>query len=354
MENLLKIGISQGDINGISIEVILKTLSDTYLLEKCIPVIYGSPKSFGFYKKLLNLNNINLNVVNKIEDVHAHHINIIPCGNDETKVEVGLPTQEAGKAAFDALQAATDDLVNGKIDALVTAPINKQTIHSKEFKFIGHTEYLESRAGNNKSLMILTCENLRVALVTTHVPVSKIASEITEEKIIEKIEILNQSLINDFNIFKPRIAVLGLNPHSGDQGLIGNEEETIIKPALTKCSEKGILCVGPLAADGFFGSAAYKHYDAVLAMYHDQGLTAFKAMCMNNGVNFTAGLPFVRTSPDHGTAYDVAGQGIANEESMREAVFTAIKIVQNRNCNIDIRQNPLPFSLEKQNGRRND
>ncbi len=330
MENKIKIGITQGDINGISYEVILKTLEDDRISELCTPIVYGSPKVAAYHRKMLNLN-ANLNSINKPEEALENRANIINCCNDEIKVEVGFATTQAGEAAFNALERATKDLKEGKIDAILTAPINKNTIQSENFKFPGHTEYLENIFGNKgDALMVLANESLRIAVVTGHVPVSKISSLLTKEVILNKIKQFNKSLKEDFGIFKPRIAVLGLNPHAGDKGVIGKEEEEIIAPAIKEALEEGITCFGPIPADGFFGSNAQSHYDGILAMYHDQGLIPFKTIAMDNGVNFTAGLSVVRTSPDHGTAYDVAGKNVASENSFRQALYMAIDIYKNR------------------------
>ena len=262
--------------------------------------------------------------------------------NGEVKIELGQPGKQAGNAAFMALEAAVNDLKKGVIDVLVTAPISKENIHSEAFSFPGHTEYLETSLGNGKkALMVLCSEAMKVALVTTHVPVAKIAQSINKDVIVEKLHIFNDSLQRDFNIQKPRIAVLGLNPHCGDNGVIGSEEKEIIEPAIQQANDEQVLCFGPYAADGFFGNSQYRRFDGVLAMYHDQGLAPFKAIAMDDGVNVTAGLPFVRTSPDHGTGYDIAGQGIASEKSMRQAIFTAIDIFGNRNRWDEMYQNPL-------------
>ena len=331
MSNNIKVGITQGDINGISYEVILKTLEDSRIAELCTPIIYGSPKVASYHRKMLNLN-ANLNQINKAEEAQEKKANIINCCGEEVKVEVGLSTTQAGEAAFNALERATKDLKEGKIDVLVTAPINKNNIQSNSFSFPGHTEYLESLFGNKgDALMVLADENIRIAVVTGHVPVSKIASCLTQENILKKIKQFNKSLIEDFGIFKPRIAVLGLNPHAGDKGVIGKEEEEIISPAIKQALNEGITCFGPLPADGFFGSNGQAHYDGILAMYHDQGLIPFKTIAMDNGVNFTAGLSVVRTSPDHGTAYDLAGKNMASENSFRQALYMALDIYKNRN-----------------------
>src|SRR5574344_98711 len=349
MEQLLKIGLTHGDINGIGYEVILKTLADTWITENNIIIIYGSSKMAGFYKKQLDLERLNLNIVRKAEDATPKRINIINCCNEETKVEVGIPTTEAGTAALQALEAATADLQNGAIDGLVTAPINKSTIQSEKFHFNGHTEYLQNKFNCNESLMLLMSDRLKVALVTNHEPISAIAGHLTTELILKKLEILQKSLQRDFMIRQPRIAVLALNPHAGDNGLIGQEETTIIIPAIKKANEKGIVCVGPLSADGFWGSDELGHYDAVLAMYHDQGLAPFKALAMNNGINYTAGLPIVRTSPDHGTAYNIAGKNIANENSFRQALYAISDIVKNRRLFDEAGRNPLQINEKKQN-----
>ena len=341
MSKLLKIGITQGDINGVGYEVILKALSDNRILEMCTPVIYGSAKAAGFYKKQLGLDNLNIQLIQQVEEASAKRINLINTSKDEIKVDAGTPTLESGRAALEALEAATADILKGKLDALVTAPINKSTIQSDKFHFPGHTEYLESKDPENKSLMILASDALRIALVTSHIPLKDVTETITEERIVEKLRLLNQSLKEDFSIVRPRIAVLSLNPHAGDNGLLGNEEENIIKPAMQKAIAEGIVCGGPLAADGFFGSNKFQHYDAVLAMYHDQGLAPFKAIAMEEGVNITAGLSFVRTSPAHGTAYDIAGKGIADELSMLHAIYSACDIVNSRRFIRNITTNPL-------------
>lgn len=330
MENKIKIGISQGDINGIGYEVILKTLEDNRILDICVPIVYGSPKVAAYHRKVLDLS-VNLNLINSAAEANDKRANIINCNSDEIKVEISQSTEAAGTAAFQALEKAAADLKAGVIDALVTAPINKKNIQSEQFSFPGHTEYLEQTFGSKgDALMLLVSDKLRIAVATGHLPIAKVAQTLTKELIFNKIRILNESLKKDFGISRPRIAVLGLNPHSGDQGVIGKEEIEIIKPAITEALENEIICVGPLPADGFFGSDEYNKYDAILAMYHDQGLIPFKTLSMDSGVNFTAGLGVVRTSPDHGTAYDIAGQNRASENSFRQALYAAIDIVKNR------------------------
>lgn len=326
----IRVGITQGDINGVGYEVILKVFQEPGMLELCTPIIYGSPKIAAFHRKALELTT-NFLTVDTAEDVIDGKVNLVTCIEEEVKIDLGKPTKESGQAALVALERSILDYRSGLIDVLVTAPINKYTIQSQEFQFPGHTEYIQACVGDGmEALMILMNKSLRVALVTTHMPISKVASAITQEAIVQKLRIFNQTLKRDLGVESPRIAVLGLNPHSGDQGLLGEEEQTIIKPALNQASEEGIFCFGPFAADGFFGSRAYDSYDGVLAMYHDQGLAPFKALAMNEGINFTAGLPLVRTSPDHGTAYDIAGKGAADPTSLREAIYAAIDVYRNR------------------------
>ncbi len=330
-DRLIRVGISQGDINGIGYEVILKTFSDQRMTELCTPIVYGSSKIAAYHRKAMDLPPVNLNVIAQAEEAGANRVNIINCVDDDVKVELGKSTEIAGQAAFKALEMAVADLKRGAIDVLVTAPINKHNIQNDLFHFPGHTEYLEQALGEGrKALMILMTDTLRVALVTGHVPVSEIAPHITVENIITKLQIFNRSLKQDFSIIKPRIAVLALNPHAGDNGVIGKEEEEIIKPAMLEAERKGIMVFGPFPADGFFGSGMYEEFDGVLAMYHDQGLAPFKSLTMENGVNYTAGLPFVRTSPDHGTAYDIAGKNLASEASFRQAVYTALDVYRSR------------------------
>ena len=330
-ERIIKVGITHGDINGIGYEVILKTFLDMRMAELCIPVIYGSSKVAAYHRKALDLPPISLSTISLASEAGLIRVNIINCVEDEVKVELTQSTEIAGRAAYQALEAAVADLRNGDIDVLVTAPINKHNIQNEQFSFPGHTEYLEqSCGGGKKALMILMTDTLRVALVTGHIPLSEVASQLTPERIVSKLQIFNQSLKQDFNIIKPRIAVLALNPHAGDAGLIGSEEETIIKPAMAEAEKRGAMVFGPFPADGFFGSRMYEHFDGVLAMYHDQGLAPFKALAMDDGVNYTAGLPIVRTSPAHGTAYDIAGQNLASEESFRQAIYAAIDIYRNR------------------------
>lgn len=343
MENnrKIKVGITHGDINGIGYEVILKSFSDATMLELCTPIIYGSPKVATYHRKAMDIPT-NFAIIASSEEALDDRVNILNCVDDELKVELSKPTREGGKAALDALEKALSDYREGMIDVLVTAPINKHTIQSENFHFPGHTEYIEKEVGDGKkALMILMRGDFRMALVTGHIPVKDIATTLTKELIMEKIAIFHHSLKQDFCIDSPRIAVLSLNPHAGDNGVIGTEESEIIIPAIREMVGKGMQCFGPYPADGFMGSGNYCHFDGVLAMYHDQGLAPFKALAMDEGVNYTAGLPIVRTSPAHGTAYDIAGQGIAEEASFRQAVYTAIDVYRNRLFDKEIHARPL-------------
>jgi len=342
-ERIIKVGITQGDINGIGYEVILKTFGDARVAELCTPVIYGSSKIAAFHRKAMDLPAVNISTISRAEDAGSNRVNIINCIAEDTKIDIGQSTEVAGEAAFKALDAAVKDLKRGVIDVLLTAPINKQNIQNDNFHFPGHTEYLQEAFGGEeyKALMILMNDHLRVALVTGHIPLSQVASTITTEDIVSKLIIFDQSLKKDFGIIKPRIAVLSLNPHAGDNGLLGTEEQTIITPAMQEAESKGIMSFGPYAADGFFGSQMYEHFDGVLAMYHDQGLAPFKTLAMEDGVNYTAGLSIVRTSPAHGTAYDIAGQNKASENSFRNALYTALDVYRNRISYKEATSNPL-------------
>lgn len=343
-ENKIRVGISQGDINGIGLEVILKTVMNPTLLELCTPILFGSQKTVSYHRKALGIEDFSFNPVRDLEAINHKRANIFNCYEEEVSIELGKATEVAGRYALKSLEAACDALEKKKIDVLVTAPINKHTIQSDNFKFVGHTEYLEQKFGKNGSLMLMVADTLKVALVTGHLPIEKVAAAITTEKIIQKATLLHRSLLEDFGIRKPKIAVLGLNPHAGDNGTIGNAEETIIKPAIQKLREKDVFAFGPYAADGFFGSGAYTGFDGVLAMYHDQGLIPFKTISFNDGVNFTAGLPVIRTSPDHGTAYDIAGKNKADESSFRKAIYLACDIFRTRNQYAEISANPLKIN----------
>ncbi|MBR5276300.1 MAG: 4-hydroxythreonine-4-phosphate dehydrogenase PdxA [Bacteroidaceae bacterium] len=340
-DNKIRIGITQGDINGIGYEVILKTFAEPEIFELCTPIVYGSPKLAAYHKKALELPTV-YNAIENESEAQGDKLNIINCNDDEVHIELGTTTKESGKAAFEALEKAIAACKEGKVDVLVTAPINKDAIQSDSFDFPGHTEYLQQRMENDeKALMILCSDELRFALVTSHIPLRNVADAITPELLEEKIKLFNKSLKVDFNINAPKIAVLALNPHAGDNGLIGTEEQTVIKPTIERMNQEGILCYGPFPADGFMGSCNYTRFDGILAMYHDQGLAPMKALGMDNGVNFTAGLSVVRTSPAHGVAYDIAGKGCADENSFRQAIYAAIDIYRNRKNDEYTHRNPL-------------
>lgn len=333
--------ISQGDINGIGYEVIIKTLMDAEITDTCTPVVYGSPKVAAYHRKALNINNFSFNNIRSAEEAHHQKANLINCLDDNIRVELGKSTAQGGEAAFASLEKAVADLKGGKVDVLVTAPIDKNNIQSDNFRFNGHTEYLMEKAGVDDVLMFMVSESLRIGVATGHVPLREVPGLITAGLLIRKMKIMNQSLMVDFGIRRPRIAVLGLNPHAGDNSLLGREEEDIIAPAIQQAVRDNILAFGPFPADGFFGSGSFTKFDGILAMYHDQGLTPFKALSFDTGVNFTAGLPFVRTSPAHGTAYQIAGKGEASESSFRHALFLACDVFRNRQLYAEITRNPL-------------
>ncbi len=337
----IRIGITHGDINSISYEVIMNTLMDTRLIEDCIPVFYGSAKVAAYHRKALNMANLTFNTVRAADEARVNKINIVNYPNEDVRVELGKSTQMAGEASLWALETAMKDLKAGHLDAIITGPINKQNIQSEKFQFKGHTEYFQSQFGTRDVLMFMVSDVMRVGVVTGHVPLQKVPSLITEENILSKLKLMNLSLLEDFGIRKPKIAVLGLNPHAGDNGILGVEENSIITPALEKARAQGIMAIGPFAADGFFGSGSFTKFDAVLAMYHDQGLIPFKGISSEEGVNFTAGLPIVRTSPAHGTAYELAGKGTASSDSFRKAFYMAIDIFKNRKLYKEISKDPL-------------
>ncbi|MCS6823957.1 MAG: 4-hydroxythreonine-4-phosphate dehydrogenase PdxA [Cytophagaceae bacterium] len=324
------VGITLGDFNGVGPEIILKTLSDQRVAKLCIPVVYGQYKIFARYKKMLQIEEMSFHSIKHIGELFPKKNNLVTCWEEDFELQPGKVTAEAGKCAYLSLKRATDDILSGKLDAIVTAPINKKNIQNPDFSFVGHTEYLTQAAGIEDSLMFMVSEHMRIALATAHIPLQQVKHKLTPEWITNKLNLLHKSLKNDFAIPKPKIAVLGLNPHAGEDGLLGDEEINIIQPAVNEFKNKGYLVYGPFPADGFFASNVFRKYDAILAMYHDQGLIPFKLTSFDSGVNFTAGLPFVRTSPDHGTAYDVAGKGIASENSFRQALFLAIDLVKNK------------------------
>lgn len=338
-------GITHGDINGIGYETLLKTFEDTRMGEICTPVVYGSAKIASYYRKAMNLPEVKFTQVSSPSETdpageRVYMINVVP---EDTRIEPGQSTPEGGAAALEALRRAVADLRDGEIDVLVTCPINKHAIHGENFDFPGHTEFLQAELGDgrDKAMMIMCAEGLRVALVTIHDPLKDVASKVTRESVARALEAFSSSLVKDFGIHSPRIAVLSLNPHAGDGGVIGSEDSEIIAPAIEDASKKKVLAFGPYASDGLFGSGSYRKFDGILAMYHDQGLTPFKLLAGENGVNFTAGLKYVRTSPDHGTAYDIAGKGVADPQSLREAIYAAMDIYRNRLREEEATANPL-------------
>lgn len=341
MTDTIKVGISHGDINGISYEVIMKTLLDPRIMEMCTPIIYGSPKVAAYHRKALNINNLSLNHVRTPHEAGPKRAHVLNCIDDNVRVELGKSTPIAGEASYMALDRATTDLKEGLIDVLVTAPINKDNIQSEKFNFPGHTEFLARKFESKDYLMLMVSETMKIGLVTTHLPISEVANYITKETILSKLRIIAHSLQQDFAITRPRIAVFGLNPHAGDNGLLGKEEIDMIIPAIEQAKKEGIMALGPYPADGFFGSEDYRKFDAILAMYHDQGLVPFKLSSFERGVNYTAGLPVIRTSPAHGTAYSLAGEDKASPDSFRQALFLAIDIFKNRRIHEEITKNPL-------------
>ena len=337
-ENII-VGISIGDLNGIGSEVILKTFEDTRMLELCTPVIFANVKILSFIKKTFNLT-AQLHGIDKLDQLVIGKINVLNVWREVFDIDFGKSDDLAGKYAIQSFIAATKALKEGAVDVLVTAPINKSNIQSEEFKFPGHTDYLDQELEGN-ALMFMIQDNLKVGLLTDHIPVNDVASNLTEALIVEKIETIKKSLTQDFGVNKPKIAMLALNPHAGDNGVIGKEDDALIKPVIKKLFEKGTLVFGPFAADGFFGSNQYQKYDSVIATYHDQGLIPFKTLTFGNGVNFTAGLNKIRTSPDHGTAFEIAGKGIADYNSFKEAVYASIDIYNSRNQHQAFSQNPM-------------
>ena len=342
----IKVGISIGDLNGIGLETIIKTFKDNRMMDFCTPIIFGSTKVVAIHRKALEIQDFNFNNINKTEDAHPKKANLLNIWKDEVEINFGKSTTRSGELSFDSLKQATQALKDKKIDVLVTAPINKASIQEKVSGFIGHTEFLQGNF-EGESLMIMLSEIMRIAFVTGHVPLTDVKKAITTENIYAKTVQLNTSLIQDFGIRKPKIAVLGLNPHAGEEGMLGNEENDIITPTIKKLKEEGIMAFGPYPADSFFINKNLQQFDGILSMYHDQGLTAFKTLCFSEGVNYTAGLNIVRTSPVHGTAYEIAGKGIADEKSLRQAVFLACDIFKKRTDYQELNKNPLAFKTRK-------
>jgi len=343
----LKIGISIGDINGIGLEVILKTVANSAITNLCTPVIYGSSKVVSYHKNIAGID-FQYQQSRSAAQLAPDRVNVINCWQDNVNITIGKATEEGGLYAIKSLEGAMEELKSGLLDALVTAPINKYAMQMAGFPFPGHTEYLTKELGHNgESLMLMVHDTLRVGLATNHLPIDSVASAINKAGVLRKIQMLNDSLRKDFGIERPVIAVLGLNPHAGDNGVIGEEEEQYIRPAIEDAKSKGIMAMGPFPADGFFGSSQYTKYDAILAMYHDQGLVPFKLLAFGGGVNYTSGLSGVRTSPDHGTAYDIAGKNEADPSSFREALFLAIDIARNRKDHAEMHANPLTKKRNK-------
>lgn len=339
-QHKVRVGISIGDFNGIGPEIIMKSLKDKAITDFFTPIIFGSGKLFTYQKNIFKLQQLNFNYITDATQAQSDKINMVNLTKENVNVEMGVPTEESTRMAIDSLEAATNALMKGDIDVLVTAPINKDEMMKHGFAHAGHTGYLEEKFGK-KGLMFLVTNDLKVAVSTHHIPISQVAESISKEKIKKQIKMLNQCLVEDFQIPRPKIAVLGLNPHAGDGGVIGTEEIEIIEPAINELFDNGVLTFGPFPADSFFQPNKYKNYDAVLAMYHDQGLAPFKTIAYEEGVNYTAGLPFIRTSPDHGVAYDIAGKNVANEQSFSEALFMAVKIFKNRQEYNDLMTNRM-------------
>lgn len=343
---LPRIGISIGDLNGIGMEIIIKTFSDPEVLSLCTPIVFGSTKVASFHRNAVDMRDFNFHIIQSPEEALEGKANLVNCWKEEVKIDFGQVSSEVGQYAAKSLEAACDAVEAKQVDAIVTAPINKESIQSSDFQFSGHTDYLESRFKSKATMFFLSSE-LRLGLATVHVPLARVTELISAELIIQKLKSIHQSLKMDFHLPKGRIAVLALNPHAGDQGLMGKEDQEIVLPAIEQARENGIMAFGPYPADSFFGASSYKDFDAVLAMYHDQGLVAFKSLTFGEGVNYSAGLPIIRTSPDHGTAFDIAGQGTADPASFRSALFAAIDLVRSRAISAEITANPLKIKGKK-------
>jgi 4-hydroxythreonine-4-phosphate dehydrogenase len=346
IDNKVIVGISQGDINGIGLEVVLKTLLEPGIADICTPVLFSSQKTVSYYRKVLGLEEFSFNPMREFSQINSKKVNVFVCYEEEVNIEMGKLTEVGGKYAYISLEKATQALLDKNIDVLVTAPINKSNIQGDNFKFVGHTEYLGSMLSGDPLMLMCSENGLRIAVATGHIPLKEVHSKLTIDGVARKILQLHESLIKDFGVRKPKIAVLGLNPHAGDGGAIGNEDKEIIIPSIEKAKTNGLV-YGPYSADAFFGNGTYKQFDAVLAMYHDQGLIPFKTIAFNEGVNFTAGLNAVRTSPDHGTGYDIAGKNQANEQSFKRAMYAAIDIFKNRQLHAEITENPLHINTIK-------
>lgn len=348
MRERIRVGITHGDYNGISYEIIMKAFSDSTMNEFFTPIVYGSSKAAAYYRKALDMENFNFNLINDANEANPKRTNIINVVGDNVKVEIGTLSPAAGIASVNALDAAVADLQQGKIDVIVTCPINKFSSYSEKHHFPGHTEYFASKFEAEDFMMLMVSDLMKVGFVTGHIPIKDIATTINKDLILKKLSIINKSLQNDFMIRAPRIAVLSLNPHNGDKGLLGDEEINIIAPAIEEAKRDNILAFGPYSPDGFFASGTFSEFNAILAMYHDQGMIPFKSIGLPGGVNYTAGLPIVRTSPAHGTAYDIAGKGIADPTSLRDAIFLATEIHKNREIQDEITANPLQIRTNHQ------
>lgn len=342
----IKVGITCGDLNGIGYEIIIKSLADQRMCELFTPVVYGTSKAASYHRKTVNIADFNFNIIRKADQSSAKKPNLVSLKDEEIKIDLGIPTPESGAMAYQALEAAVEDLKRNHINVLVTAPINKFAIRQAGFDFPGHTEYLANRFESDDYLMMMVSKKMRMGILSGHLPLSKVAGSMSKELILRKIKTMHDALVRDFNIIKPKIAVLGLNPHAGENGLIGEEEKTMIAPAINQLSKDGMLVFGPFPADGFFGSTHYTEFDGILAMYHDQGMLPFKTLSFDSGVNFTAGLPIVRTSPAHGTAYELAGKDQASPDSFREALYLACDIFRNRAEYEELASNPLIVSRD--------
>ncbi len=340
-KNIPKLGITIGDLNGIGVEVVMKTFADKRILKMCTPIIYGSSKALSYHRNIYGMDNFKYDIIDSVEDANAGAVNVINCWEDPVPLRIGYPDKTLGQFAMRSLKAAAYDVVQGRIQGVITAPVNKAHLCTDSKKFVGQTEFFSEACGGRESMMFLVSDSIKVGLVTNHIPISAVSSAITKELILKKMSIMNKSLQQDFMLQRPKIAVLALNPHAGDEGLIGTEDDDIVGPAVQDAKEMGILAFGPYAADGFFGSGTYRQFDGILSMYHDQGLVPFKSLSFGHGVNVTTGLPIVRTSPDHGTAYNIAGKNIANSDSFREAVYMALDIHRNRETYKEMQENPL-------------
>lgn len=343
----IKVGITSGDFNGIGYEIIIKALSDQRMCELFTPIVYGTSKAASYHRKTLNISDFNFNIIRKAEQASPKKPNMVNLRDEEVKIDLGIATPESGEMSYQALEAAVEDLKRNHINVLVTAPINKYAIRQAGFEFPGHTEYLASRFEADDYLMLMVSGKIRIGIVTGHMPLRQVAEKLNKVLLMKKTRTMYDSLVRDFNINKPRIALLGLNPHAGENGMLGDEESTVIRPVVDELNREGMLVYGPFPADGFFGSANYSEFDGILALYHDQGMIPFKTLSFDKGVNFTAGLPIVRTSPAHGTAYDLVGKDLASPDSLREAMYLACDIYRNRVLYEELTSNPLVSEREE-------